>query len=101
MRVPPLILQPLVENAIHHGVARSEAPLTIRIAAADRGDQVALVVEDDGKAGPIEAESAPGSASPMSRRACRTHYDGDASLTAAPRPEGGYRAELAFPRGTD
>jgi two-component system LytT family sensor kinase len=99
VRVPALILQPLVENAIHHGVARSEEPLAIRIAASDRGDHISLVVEDDGKTGPKDGNGdGLGLANVQAR--LRTHYDGDASLTAAPRPEGGYRVELAFPRCT-
>ncbi len=32
--VPALILQPLIENSVRHGVDRSEAMTTIRIAAA-------------------------------------------------------------------
>ena len=100
VRVPALILQPLVENAIHHGVARSEEPLTIRIAASDRGDHIALVVEDDGKAGAAAGSNGVGLGLANVQARLRTHYDGEASLDAAPRPEGGYRAELAFPRGT-
>jgi LytS/YehU family sensor histidine kinase len=99
VRVPPLILQPLVENAIHHGVARSEQPLTIRIAATDRGDQVALVVEDDGNASAPEARNGAGLGLANVQARLRTHYVGHASLNAAPRAEGGYRAELLFPRG--
>jgi two-component sensor histidine kinase len=100
VQVPALILQPLVENAIHHGVARSEAPMTIRIAVADCGDRVALVVEDDGKAGPIEGGDGPGLGLVNVRARLHAHFDGHASLIAAPRTEGGYRAELAFPRRT-
>jgi hypothetical protein len=101
VRVPALILQPLVENAIHHGVARSEAPMTVRIAAADRGDRVALVVEDDGKAGPQAAGEGTGLGLANVEARLRAHFDGGASLAAAPRPDGGYRAELAFPRRAD
>ena len=100
-RVPPLILQPLVENAILHGVARAEAPLTIRITAADRGDHIALLVEDDGKEGAVEGGNGVGLGLANVQARLRAHYNGDASLAAAARPEGGYRAELAFPRGAD
>jgi two-component system LytT family sensor kinase len=46
--VPSLILQPLVENAVRHGVGRRSAPGRIRVAA--RVDGVTLIVEvaDDG-----------------------------------------------------
>ena len=42
-RVPPLLLQPLVENAVKHGVAGRVEGGTIRLAARRHGD--ALVVE--------------------------------------------------------
>jgi hypothetical protein len=101
VRVPALILQPLVENAIHHAVARSEAPLTIRIVASDRGGHVALAVEDDGKVGPAAPGNGTGLGLANVQARLRTHYEGDASVHAAPRSEGGYRAELAFPLGDD
>jgi LytS/YehU family sensor histidine kinase len=47
-RVPPLILQPLVENAIRHGIARRVAPGHIEIAAARRNGKVHMSVRDDG-----------------------------------------------------
>ena len=96
VRVPALILQPLVENAVHHGVARSEAPMTIRIAAADRGDRVSLVVEDDG--GPPPAGTGTGLGLANVRARLLAQFDGEGSLEAGQRPEGGYRAELLFPR---
>jgi two-component system LytT family sensor kinase len=46
--VPRLILQPLVENAIKHGVAPRPGPGTISIASRRDGDQLYLVVRDDG-----------------------------------------------------
>lgn len=44
--VPPLLLQPLVENAVHHGVAHLVEGGEIRIAAAERGGLVELSVEN-------------------------------------------------------
>ena len=45
-RVPALILQPVVENAIFHSVGRSK--VHINISARREGSQLVLVVEDDG-----------------------------------------------------
>jgi signal transduction histidine kinase len=46
--VPNLILQPLVENAIRHGLAQRVEPGTIRITARREGAGLFLSVEDDG-----------------------------------------------------
>jgi sensor histidine kinase YesM len=46
--VPNLILQPLVENAIRHGVSRLVGPGHIEITAARQGDRLHLVVKDNG-----------------------------------------------------
>ncbi len=51
-RVPALLLQPLVENAVRHGVGRREGPGVVRIAARD--DAGALVVDVEDRApGPL------------------------------------------------
>ena len=46
--VPPLLLQPLIENAVEHGVARQSGPVTITLSAARVDDQLVLGVADDG-----------------------------------------------------
>lgn len=46
--VPPLILQPVVENAVRHGVSPRVEGGSVRIAASSRGDALVVVVEDDG-----------------------------------------------------
>ena len=46
--VPRLILQPLVENAIKHGVSKRIGPGTIRIASGRDGDVLWLEVRDNG-----------------------------------------------------
>jgi signal transduction histidine kinase len=47
-RVPNLILQPLVENAIRHGVSQRTAPGHITVRAERCGDALRLQVSDDG-----------------------------------------------------
>ncbi len=46
--VPNLILQPLVENAIKHGVARKSGPGHIDISARRENDKLRMEVRDDG-----------------------------------------------------
>jgi hypothetical protein len=46
--VPPLVLQPLVENALRHGVARRTAPGLLRIEATRRDRVLVLNVRDNG-----------------------------------------------------
>ena len=46
--VPVLVLQPLVENAVRHGVASTEGPVKVQIRAEDRGNECWITVQDDG-----------------------------------------------------
>ncbi|HVT39901.1 MAG TPA: histidine kinase [Gemmatimonadaceae bacterium] len=46
--IPSLILQPLVENAIHHGFSADSAARRITVRAAEREERLELEVEDDG-----------------------------------------------------
>lgn len=50
MGVPALVLQPLVENAIHHGIAHRSEGGAITIRANRDGELLRVVVHDDGGA---------------------------------------------------
>ncbi|MBL8337072.1 MAG: histidine kinase [Rhodoferax sp.] len=50
-RLPPLLLQPLVENAVRHGVEPSEAGATVRISTQRRGSVVLIKVTNTVPAG--------------------------------------------------
>lgn len=47
-RVPHLCLQPLVENAVRHGIESDEGHGSISIAARDEGALTMITIEDDG-----------------------------------------------------
>lgn len=53
-KVPPLILQPLVENGVRHGILPREGGGVIRIAARRRENDLLISVEDDGVGIPPE-----------------------------------------------
>jgi two-component system LytT family sensor kinase len=48
MLVPSMLLQPLVENSIKHGLSSKVEGGTIRIRTENRGERLRLLVEDDG-----------------------------------------------------
>jgi predicted ATPase/GAF domain-containing protein len=47
-QVPALLIQPLAENAVHHGIRRQVNGGTVSITARREGDSLVLKVEDDG-----------------------------------------------------
>lgn len=78
--VPQLVLQPLVENAFEHGIARRTVPGRIEIASELRDGNVVLRVRDDGPAlAGAAREAGTGLASARARLALL--YADGASLT--------------------
>jgi sensor histidine kinase YesM len=43
-----MVLQPIVENAVRHGLGQSEDAVTIEVGATSANGTLALVVSDDG-----------------------------------------------------
>jgi len=97
--VPTLILQPLVENAIKHGVAEGERGGRIEIDARLDGETLVLRVCDDGR-GPART-IVEGVGLRNTRRRLEALYGTAARLEVAPRPEGGTCAEVRLPFHTD
>ncbi|WP_342616849.1 histidine kinase [Rhodoferax sp. GW822-FHT02A01] len=54
-RLPPLLLQPLVENAVRHGVEPSDTGAMVRISTQRRGSVVVIKVSNTVPAGPGRA----------------------------------------------
>lgn len=48
VQVPYLAVQPLVENAVRHGLAGKTEPGTLRLEARDVGAEAEIIIEDDG-----------------------------------------------------
>lgn len=96
-QLPPLSVQPLVENAVKHGVAPSRAPVQVevRVRASEAG--LTIEVRDDGP-GPGAAPSrGTGSAHVTLRARLELLYGEAARFEAGPGPERGYLARLELP----
>ena len=92
--VPPLVLQPLVENAIRHGISRKPGAGTIEIAAARTGASLEISVRDDGEG---VSESAEGIGLSNTRRRLRQLYGDAQSLDLVKLAEGGSCVTLRIP----
>jgi LytS/YehU family sensor histidine kinase len=95
-RVPALLLQPLVENAVKHGVARSEGATCIRIRARRQGAVLEIVVENDAGA---EGDGSRGQTVGLRNveDRLRSRFGDEAGLTSGPVGGGGFRNTLRMP----
>ena len=94
--VPSFALQHLVENAIRHGIAkRSEAGI-LRIVSRRVGDDLMVVIEDDGP-GILAGADAAGRGLDTTRERLRLLYRDRASLIVERIATGGTRATLRIP----
>ncbi|WP_293452797.1 histidine kinase [Phenylobacterium sp.] len=94
---PSLILQPLVENAVKYGVARSTAPVTITISAAAQDGRLRLSVADDGGQGEGQAPPKLGLGLENVRRRLDLIYGKAAELTCRPLRPHGFLASVEIP----
>ncbi len=94
-RVPNLILQPLVENALEHGVNRLTGTGEVTIAARREGNRLILTVRDNGPGLPGEPRAGVGIANTRARLA--QLYGERARLTLHNVAEGGAEAEIVVP----
>jgi sensor histidine kinase YesM len=98
--VPSLITQPLTENAIRHGVARSTRPIQLKISARRDGSRLRIFVRnsapDDGQAqGPSTGIGLTNVAERL-----RARYGSDCHFTAGPDGDGGFAVEIDIPFST-
>jgi sensor histidine kinase YesM len=95
--VPVLLLQPLVENAVKHGLAPRAAGGAITIRGRLVDQTLELVVEDDGVGLGADARPGAGVGIENARQRLRLAYGERASLELSPRPGGGTEARLRLP----
>jgi len=83
--LPPLVLQPLVENAIHHGLEPKLDGGSVHIATRTEGRQLVIEVHDDGLglAAPQRHRRGAGMALANLRERLAAQYGGSASLDLA------------------
>lgn len=97
--VPALILQPLVENAIRHGLSRRASGGTVLVSAREEEGVLVLTVEDDGDGLPegwhIEADEGVGLS--VTRQRIAAAYGKDAAFELTPRPGGGTLVQIRLP----
>jgi two-component system LytT family sensor kinase len=101
-KVPCLVLQPLFENSIRHGIVQNAGPLRVALRASHENGRLRLVVEDDG----ARSSAAPGPAAPASagiglaniRGRLEQLYGSRASLAIEPAADRGVRVVIDLPR---
>ena len=98
--VPFFILQPLVENAIRHGIAPRAAGGTLDIRAQVAGDDLVIRVSDDGPG--ADAAATRGAASGLGlktlRRRLDARYGGRATFAIETAPGAGFTVTLKLPQ---
>jgi LytS/YehU family sensor histidine kinase len=94
--VPDLILQPLVENAIRHGVSPNPGTGRIQVRSRREGDSLVLEILDNGAGLPSERPT-DGIGLTTTRARLERLYGDRHQLTLATLPEGGCVARIRIP----
>jgi hypothetical protein len=93
--VPPLLLQPLVENSLKHGLGPGAKGLCLTLEAERADGWLTVTFKDDGTAGVNGARGLGVGLENLEQRVRR--FAGDqASMTAGPRAGGGYSVTLRW-----
>jgi signal transduction histidine kinase len=99
MRIPPMILQPIVENAIKHGIGPKVEGGKVRVSARQDGDRIVLTVEDTGVGPAAKSRGRGAGIGLINVRERLQHVYGDfASLKLEEISSGGTRAVLVLPQ---
>jgi two-component system, LytTR family, sensor kinase len=95
--VPPLLLQPLVENAIRHGISPRSAPGRVEIRSERCNGSLRLLVRDDGVGLGVSGAGGGGVGLASTRKRLDQMYGGRHGFRLEAVPGGGAVAEITIP----
>ena len=98
--LPPLVLQPLLENAIYHGVEPGTGTSDVLVRIERRGSRVHALIENPAPPPGTAPRAGNHMAQDNIRERLMLFFDADASLQAGAR-DGRYRVELDMPYRAD
>jgi sensor histidine kinase YesM len=98
-RVPLLVVQPLVENALRHGLAPLVTPMSLTVRAARDNGAIRIIVEDTGSGLPDawSLESTPGTGLRNLATRLSVEYGAAGTLDVSRRSGGGVTATITMP----
>ncbi len=101
--VPNLVLQPIVENAIRHGIESRASPTTVTVGASREPGVLRLSIADDGPGfrGTAEARRSPGVGLNNTRTRLAQLYGESASLDMADASPSGAVVTITLPFHTE
>ena len=99
LQVPSMVLQPLVENVIKHGLDASQQAVAITIGAERSNERLILTVTDNGIGcrEVFHAMENGGIGLRNVRERLRLRYGTNATFTVSSPPTGGFQVELSLP----
>ncbi len=99
VQVPSFLLQPLVENALRHGLARQAGRMRLDVSARVSGEALVVDVCDDGVGLPpgFDVERDGGTGLRNIRSRLQQLYGSAAQLAIEPGPGGGTRVSVRLP----
>jgi LytS/YehU family sensor histidine kinase len=94
-RVPPLTLQPIVENAVKHGLSTTKEPLHISVVTRKTDNAIEIIVEDNGAGYAPADDNEPHIALNNIRQRLEMMCNGKLEIT--PHEEGGTTVKVTIP----
>ena len=99
--LPPFSLQPLIENAIKHGIAPRSQGGTITIAASLDDSELTVVVSDDGRGvAERQVDASNGFGLELIAKTLSAQYKGRAHFSIQTSPNEGFTVRLGIPQNT-